>query len=183
MLASTYQVGRYGTWVTWESSGAMAERAEWWLTRVPKVALSSSTVAGESHPEQLALPKKCWVSLTWTPATLSCTRQVCMGVLKMLRHLKQCWALMGVQLHLVTSAKCFLLSKMWMLLSPSPLDSLHTESTTGKANKMPVCKRKPAIFTGNNPQMETQISVSPFFCIKKASEGPGSGTNTCGGYF
>lgn len=108
MLAGTYQVGRYGTWVTWDPSGAMAERAEGWLTGVPKVALSSSAVAGESHPEQLALLEKCWVPLTWTPATLSCTSQFCMDVLKMLRQLKQCWALMGAQLHLVTSAsQCY----------------------------------------------------------------------------
>lgn len=56
--------------------------------------------------------------------------------------------------------------------------SNDTESSTGKANKLPVGQRKPAIFTGTKPQMETEISLSPFYSIKELREGPRSGTNT-----
>lgn len=69
------------------SNGQRADYSRW-LPRVPNVALSSSAVAGEGHCGQLELPGGFWVPLTWTPASLCCTSQVCMGILEMLRHLK-----------------------------------------------------------------------------------------------
>lgn len=188
------EVGRYvPSWQIWHMGymgpfRSNGSRAEEWLPRVPNVALSSPVMAGEALG-QLVLPKRCWVPPAQTPATLLCTSQVCMGILEMLRHLKQCWALMGAQLHLVTSAsQCYQnvsSCQKWgccFLLHPS-IHLGDTESSTGKANKQPVWKRKRAIFIGAKPQMETEISASPFYCIKKLSEGPGSGTNTRGEYF
>lgn len=81
-------------------------------------------------------------------------------------------------------SKRFLLSKMRMLLSPSaPSLTQTTQNQAQTVDRVPLCTRKPAIFIGAKPQMETEISVSPFNCTKKLNKGPGSGTNTRGGYF
>lgn len=73
---------------------------------------------------------------------------------------------------------------MRILLSLSPPSHPNdTETSTGKANKPMMCKRKPAEFVGTKPQMEIEISVSLCYCNKTLSEGPGSCTNMSVGYF
>lgn len=87
-----------------------------------------------------------------------------------------CW-------HKVVLSKHFLLLNMRILLSlSSPSHPNDTETSTAKANKPMVCKRKPADFVGTKLQMEIEISVSPCYC-KKLSEGPGSCTNMGVRYF
>lgn len=160
--ADTDHVGRYRLRGTLPRQRLKGRRVTTWS---PNVALRPPRAAG-APSEALGAP-------AGTPASLRCASRVRMGVSEMRRHLKRCQALRGAQPHLVASAsRCYQnvsSCQKWgccFLLHPLT-HSNNTESSTGKANKLPVGKRKPAIFTGTKPQMETEISVSPLYGIKK----------------
>lgn len=129
-------------------------RAEVWLSTVPNMALSSSPVARKGHLGELVLPGQCWVPQTWMQPSLH-------------RHLGGATApkvMLGTKRspaafsskHKPELSKCCLLSKMTMLCSRRPPTHENTmESSTGKANKPPLCKRKPAISIVTKPQLGT----------------------------
>lgn len=135
------------------------------------MALSSSPVAGKGHLGELVLPGKGWVSLTWMQPGLH-------------RHLGDAMApkvMLGTKgSPAAFSPKCkpelakrFLLTKMRMLCSPHPLTPSNAmESTTGKANQLPLCKRKPAISKVTKPQLGTRGFSQPFLLHQETKGRP-----------
>lgn len=162
-------------------------RAEVWLSIVPNMALSSSPVAGKGHLGELVLPGG--AGCPWPGCSQSL---LCQPGLH--GHLGDATA-PKVMLGPKGSPAAFSPSvrQSYQNLPPvknedaafsSPLTHWNTmESSTGTANKLPLCTRKPAISTVTKTQLGKEVSASPFYCIKKLNEGPDSATNTHGRYF
>lgn len=131
------------------------------VTIVPNMILSSLPAAGKGHLGELVLSGQCWMPQTWMQPGLH-------------RHFGDA---MAPEVMLGTKgspsafsskckpelSKCCLLSKMRMLCSSHPpTHSKAMESSTGKANKLPLCKRKPGIFIVTKPQLGAGGFSQPF---------------------